>query len=246
MGFGQIQIFLSAVAEPHTEQPARADGIQALQKLIAGIGGVFFWMQPKFHTLLGVGGKQHDAAHNRCADRGKTAENFCRGAADEDYDGSDEEQNQRGGDVPLNYGDEHNTADHDIGDHDAVTEGVHAVAVRGNIKGKQHHKRKLHDFARLNADWPYDDPAFCTVAYGADKRDKAKQDGGNDKKRNGELLINAVVKLHGENHHRKAEHRPNGLPDHKIIGVIVFIASIGKACAEHHDRSKAHQNEHKD
>ena len=224
-------MLLTAVAQSHAEQTARADGIQSLQSLPhLVLRRIILGMQEHIHTLPRIGGKRdgkHEKnAHRRAAD----AEPQLAGAAHKHDRHPDEEHDDHAGEVVFKHDEQTHAHDDAERDEHTVLGGQHEVRAVVDLRlesviipGKHHHQCQFHQFGRLKADTRYDDPPSGNARRQSVDRGDDQKHHHDQKGRHRKMLKYPIVHEGDAEHHSQTDCRKQDLPLDVIVAVAVFM-----------------------
>ena len=248
---GQEEELLPALAETETEETSRADGDEALARLIARarLKGVVERVEPD-GDARGVVGDQ--AREERIRHRRDTADAdadpVAADAADEHHRRADAENEHGAGKVRLEVHQHRNEGKDKAVGQDTVAECSHFVLLFGDAVGKIKDDAKLGDLRRLKPHRGARDtePARRAVARDTDagNDDRDEQGDGNAQRDLGHAAEARVVDAPDDDHGGKAERGKGRLPLKVVQRVARLIIGGWKARREQHDEPHAGEQQH--
>ena len=245
MFLGQIEVLLPALAEAEAEKAARADRIQRLHDLVAGLAGIGKRVVPGHDALVHIGHEFGGEKQQRA--RAAHADEQVRelDAADEHHHDRKRHDDDGRRQVRL----EHQQADDDDRDdherHNTVAERLHLLLVRTDHAGEKQHDRDLRDLRRLKRREAETQPPARTVGLGADVRDpdNGEQENAHAQQHQRPPAISRHAHFGQKDHGHDAGHGESRLTHEVIRGRFLLRIGAGKARREHHDDADRQQQQ---
>ena len=242
------QMLLAAIAQPQPSSPAGADGIQALDGLVAvpqrvgkgvlpgaqTVGGVGDQIRHHHHSGPDGGNAAHARQHKPPQARAAHEHQHCPDA--QDQQGARKmrfQQHQR----------RHHPQHQRKGQHSHRKAG-HPVMVQGDDVGEHQHHRKFGDLAGLQCPQPRQHQPPLAAVVLRHKEHCHQQNQRNAQKRPGQFVEDVVVHPAGKAHARNAHGRIQQLGPQVGKGVAPPVEGhCPRRTAQHH-QPKAHQRKH--
>ena len=202
LGLWHEQMLLAAVAQAQPGSPAGADGIQALDGLVAVAQRVSKRVQPGVEPVGGVG---HKVGHDdHCRPDGGHPAHACQheplepGAAHKHQHGSNAQDQQGARKVRLQQHQRRHHPQHQRKGKHAHGEAFHLVVVEGNDMAEHQHHREFGNFAGLQRAQPgQHQPALAAVVL-RHKEHGHQQNEGESQQRPGQLMENMIIHPAGQ------------------------------------------------
>ena len=245
MFLGQIEILLPALAEAEAEKAARADRIQRLHDLVAGLAGIGKRVAPGHDALVHIGHEFGGEKQQRA--RAAHADEQVRELDAADKHHHDRKRHDDDGRRQMRL--EHQQADDDDRDdherHDTVAERLHLLFIGADHAGEKQHDRDLCDLRRLKRREAEAQPTARTVDASADVRDPddGKQEDAHAQHQQRQTAVGRHAHFGQQDHGHNAGHGKGRLAHEVVRRRLALRIRTGEARREYHDDADRQQQQ---
>ena len=247
---GDEKMLLAAFPQTEAGGPAGADGIEALDGLVAVAQRVGEGVEPGAEPVGGVGDEVGHDGHRRTdrpdASRARQQKPPQPRTTHEHQHRADAEDEDSAGQVRLQQHQGRHHPQHQRKGQNAHAEILHPVVVQRDDVGKHQHHRELCDLAGLQGAEPRDDQPPLAAVVLRHEEHRRQQYQRQPQQRPRQLVEDMVIHPAGQPHPAEPQRRVEQLRPQIGPGVAPPVERHGTGRAGQHHQPEAHQREHQD